>query len=541
VRVIKLINFDIKILSRLHGGSPSLPYSLWEGAKEQISPQLPAWLNDSFELGPIASGSNGSNELVHTIDFGPNDGNQFLTSWIDQDVELQPLKRRIQDKLGISTQCRPLIQFNLTNSNNQSENEVLSDVNISQNISGFRPLSKNNLDAGHKVSFFFNDTLAEVPVNCVDETKNKFFFKIDGATDVGGTLDFVIFNATTQMCLTQNRPDANNVCDNEVKLYHNQSFYMPQPAPGIWFLELKPLDCTGAHDEVIAFNLTLDGCVNKCGEHEGRGSCSTFYTQGGFLMSSCQCKAGFKGISCSDESDAMSIQVQLLELLLLTLSNLFFLPAILISIHRRYWQEAIVFTIAMCCSTVYHACDQFSTQKYYCIADYDTLQFADFLAATSAMWVTVLAVADLPQRWAAVMQNTGVFMFSIGAHYNRFSVWLFAAPIVIGMAILMGHWIYQCRVRRDCYPLKSAWICHLLPGLLFAAGGFLTKIIFEFEGMHGNYYWTHTLWHAFLGLSCAFLLPDISYDSTKMYNPDSNNLISYYKSFDEPNFEPNVL
>ena len=57
------------------------------------------------------------------------------------------------------------------------------------------------------------------------------------------------------------------------------------------------------------------------------------------------------------------------------------------------------------------------------------------------MWVTVLAVADLPQRWAAVMQNTGVFMFSIGAHYNRFSVWLFAAPIVIGMAILMGHWV----------------------------------------------------------------------------------------------------
>ena len=83
----------------------------------------------------------------------------------------------------------------------------------------------------------------------------------------------------------------------------------------------------------------------------------------------------------------MSIQVQLLELLLLTLSNLFFLPAILISIHRRYWQEAIVFTIAMCCSTVYHACDQFSTQKYYCIADYDTLQFADFLAATSAVRV----------------------------------------------------------------------------------------------------------------------------------------------------------
>jgi len=85
----------------------------------------------------------------------------------------------------------------------------------------------------------------------------------------------------------------------------------------------------------------------------------------------------------------MTVEYQLVELLLLTLSNLFFLPAILISIHRRYWQEGIIFTIAMATSTVYHACDQFNTQKYYCIADYDTLQFADFLAATSAVNTSV--------------------------------------------------------------------------------------------------------------------------------------------------------
>ena len=39
----------------------------------------------------------------------------------------------------------------------------------------------------------------------------------------------------------------------------------------------------------------------------------------------------------------------------------------------------------MATSTLYHACDQFQTQKYYCIAPYDTLQFADFLAATVAV------------------------------------------------------------------------------------------------------------------------------------------------------------
>jgi len=378
-----------------------------------------------------------------------------------------------------------------------------------------------------------------IELDCLNEPRNKFYFDVTPEIDVGATMAFAVFNSTSKMCLTREKPEGK--CDQEVKLYHNQTYFMPQPSPGLWFLSVRPLNCTGAEDEELYLNVTLSGCINNCGEKEGRGNCQTFYSQGGVLMSSCRCKAGYQGIACSDASESMSLEVQLLELLLLTLSNLFFLPAIMISLHRRYWQEAIVFTIAMGCSTVYHACDQFSTQKYYCMADYDTLQFADFLAATSAMWVTVLAVADLPPRWAAVMQNTGVFFFAVAAHYNRFSVWLFAAPIIIGMTILVGHWIYQCRVRRDCYPPKSAWFCHILPGILFAIGGFLTKVLFEFEGMDGNYYWTHTLWHAFLGLSCAFLLPDISYDATKMYNPDSNNLISYYKSFDEPNFEPSPV
>ena len=102
--------------------------------------------------------------------------------------------------------------------------------------------------------------------------------------------------------------------------------------------------------------------------------------------------------------------------------------------------------------------------------------------------------------------------------------------------------IYQCRIRRDCYPHSRTWLCHLIPGLTLAMAGFMTKIFFEFEDEGAsNYYWTHTLWHALLGLACAFLLPEVAYDSAKLYNSNSNNLISYYKSFDEPNFEPNAL
>ena len=67
---------------------------------------------------------------------------------------------------------------------------------------------------------------------------------------------------------------------------------MPQPSPGLWFLSVRPLNCTGAEDEELYLNVTLSGCINDCGEKEGRGNCQTFYSQGGVLMSSCRCKAG---------------------------------------------------------------------------------------------------------------------------------------------------------------------------------------------------------------------------------------------------------
>ena len=67
---------------------------------------------------------------------------------------------------------------------------------------------------------------------------------------------------------------------------------MPQPSPGLWFLSVRPLNCTGAEDEELYLNVTLSGCINNCGEKEGRGNCQTFYSQGGVLMSSCRCKAG---------------------------------------------------------------------------------------------------------------------------------------------------------------------------------------------------------------------------------------------------------
>ena len=106
--------------------------------------------------------------------------------------------------------------------------------------------------------------------------------------------------------------------------------------------------------------------------------------------------------------------------------------------------------------------------------------------------------------------------------------------------------------------------------LFLALAGFVIKLFFEFdEEGHSNFYWTHTLWHAFLGLACAFLLPNRAYEVNKVsfawnkntrlnranqketnidsnsiiqpYTSTNDNLISYYKSFGDPTFEPNAI
>lgn len=64
------------------------------------------------------------------------------------------------------------------------------------------------------------------------------------------------------------------------------------------------------------------------------------------------CSTGWGGWSCTDDTKAQSVSAQNLATLLLTLSNLMFLPAIAVAVYRYYLVEASVYTYTMFFSTV---------------------------------------------------------------------------------------------------------------------------------------------------------------------------------------------
>ena len=99
--------------------------------------------------------------------------------------------------------------------------------------------------------------------------------------------------------------------------------------------------------------------------------CVSDHVYGLFLMT------GYRGYSCLDDSEAQSDLSQLIEFLLLTLSNIAFLVAACVASYKRCYSAAVVYFFTMFFSTVSsrvvrQPVDLLATWKVYFIGERQT-------------------------------------------------------------------------------------------------------------------------------------------------------------------------
>ncbi|KAF2981732.1 hypothetical protein EK904_015114, partial [Melospiza melodia maxima] len=233
--------------------------------------------------------------------------------------------------------------------------------------------------------------------------------------------------------------------------------------------------CAGAEGRVSVFAY-LTPCFNDCGPYG----------------------------HCTDDSKAQTVGTQNLATLLLTLSNLMFLPAIAVAVYRFYLVEASVYTYTMFFSTFYHACDQPGV-AVLCIMDYDTLQYCDFLGSVVSIWVTILCMARLKKILKYVLFVLGTLLIAMSLQLDRRGVWNMMGPCLFALLIMVTAWVHHGAKRRHCYPSSwKRWVFYLLPGITLA---FIAISVYAFMETNENYYYTHSIWHVLVACSVAFLLP----------------------------------
>ncbi|XP_013412109.1 post-GPI attachment to proteins factor 6 isoform X2 [Lingula anatina] len=366
-------------------------------------------------------------------------------------------------------------------------------------------------------------------------SKVVWSYEILPQSDAGGTLHISVhinsssmpikpYNTSVKVCIMRGRlplddtgvtcPDTNMLSPNtsDGDSSESEDLYIPYPESGRWYMGLqalcyefdalsnqtKPVLCTNY--TLLDLHVSLSPCVDgECGKY---GECRA-YSSGMNIYSTCVCFTGYHGYGCTDTSQALPESVQLLQTMLLTLSNLFFIPGIVLAIYRRFYVEAFVYAFNMFFSTFYHACDR-NRLYTWCLMKYDTLSFCDFYGSIMSFWVTIIIMARLPDEAKWFLHMLGALGISIGVEYDRYSLPAFIVPFAIAAVVTFGSWMYQCRKRRSCYPSKKRWLCYLLPGILLAGIGLC---VFAFAETDENYAYTHSVWHFTIASSVFFLLP----------------------------------
>lgn len=249
------------------------------------------------------------------------------------------------------------------------------------------------------------------------------------------------------------------------------------------------------------FTISSSPCVaGRCGRF---GRCY-HYMSGGFVFSTCLCSKGYRGWDCTEDSQVPSSMSILVALLLLTLSNLLFLPSIYFGIRRKYYTESVIYFFAMFFSIFYHACDSGEEEYSFCLVKLGVLQFCDFYCGLLAIWVTLIAMAHIRPSLVSLFHMFGAILLAFGTELNKQSLWVFLAPALTGICIISVSWGLRCRRTRKLFPSRR-YLAGFLPiGAVLVMVGL---VCYAFLQTRQNYHIVHSVWHMLMALSILCLLP----------------------------------
>lgn len=193
-----------------------------------------------------------------------------------------------------------------------------------------------------------------------------------------------------------------------------------------------------------------------------------------------------------------------IELLLLVLSNIAFVPAVYFAFTRRYYVESTVYAAICFFSTFYHACDAGENIISFCITRVSVLQFADFYSALMSIWVTIIAMTNLQGTYTSILHMLGAILIAVGVTWNRYSLWVFLIPTLIGIVILIASWYWYYRKNKHL-PVNKRYLYVMLPlGVVLVSVGL---ILYAAMQTQSNYKYTHSLWHILMAAAVILLLP----------------------------------
>lgn len=377
-------------------------------------------------------------------------------------------------------------------------------------------------------------------LNISTDTPTLMSFPVYPVKDIGGTLTVqlqvemdvktkimttTLFNISLVACLSHElraTPSFDSTCVNAagkrtlaaVSMNSTSTkrmqgkIHVPYPEEGSWYLTIKifcftkdEITCSGLNYTTVSFVIDSEACgPEMCGNF---GRCNS-YQSGAVIFSSCECFHGYRGWGCTDDSAITPIGELLVAALLLTLSNLFFLVTVLMAFRERYYTETLVYGCTMFFSTFYHACDAGEGVYSFCMMPLYVLQFCDFYSAILAVWVTLVAMANLPSPCRSFLHMGGAVGIALGTELDRTSLAVFLVPALVGLLILGARWAARCRQRRSWYPTVEYWHWRAPLGLILVVVGLIS---YAFLQTRTNYKYVHSLWHSVMALSVVFLLP----------------------------------